>query len=291
MNLMVIKKSLIIICILLACMLLCSWGFYSHRLINQTAVYTLPAEMAVFFKKNITYITEHSVDPDKRRYVVEGEGSRHFIDLDRYRESALDSIPIRWSDAVEKYSEEVLKEYGTLPWQIHFSFIQLTEAFKAKNTRRILRISTDLGHYIADAHSPLHTTQNYNGQLTNQYGIHGFWESRLPELFANSYSFFVGKAQYIENPLKKSWEIVEKSYSLTDSVLLIEARLNNDFPENKKYIYETRNNILSRTYSKEYSKAYHDALQGMVEKQMRSSISLLGSFWFTAWVDAGQPHL
>lgn len=288
---MAIRKSFIIIYIPLVFLLLCSWGFHSHRLINQSAVYTLPAEMAGFFKKHIVYIREHSVDPDKRRYVVEEEGNRHFIDLDRYGESPLDSIPIRWNDAVVKYSEEVLKEYGTLPWQIHFSYLQLTEAFKAKNTRRILRIATDLGHYIADAHSPLHTTQNYNGQLTDQHGIHSFWESRLPELFANSYSFFVGKAQYIENPLKKSWEIVENSYALTDSVLLIEARLNKKFPEHQKYIYEARNNILSRTYSKEYSKAYHDALQGMVEKQMRSSIILLGNFWFTAWVDAGQPQL
>jgi hypothetical protein len=291
MKFMAAKKTFTLICLALTWVLLCSWGFYSHRLINQTAIYTLPAEMSSFFKKNIVYITEHSVDPDKRRYVVEEEGSRHFIDLDRYREHPSDSIPRRWSDAVAKYSEEVLHEYGTLPWQIHLSYVQLTEAFKQKNTRRILRISTDLGHYIADAHSPLHTTQNYNGQLTNQHGIHAFWESRLPELFAHGYSFFVGKAQYINNPLKTAWEIVENSYSLTDSVLSIEARLNNEFPENQKYIYETRNNILTRTYSKEYSTAYHDALDGMVERQMRSSISLLGSFWFTAWVDAGQPRL
>ena len=84
---------------------------------------------------------------------------------------------------------------------------------------------------------------------------------------------------------------MEKSHSLTDSVLLIEASLSHQFPENQKYVYETRNNILNRTYSKEYSTAYHDALQGMVEKQMQSSIRLLGSFWFTAWVDAGQPPL
>jgi hypothetical protein len=203
----------------------------------------------------------------------------------------LDSIPKQWKDAVANYSETILKENGTLPWQIYFSYFQLTEAFKAKNTRRILQISTDLGHYIADAHSPLHTTQNYNGQLTNQHGIHGFWESRLPELFANNYSFLVGKSQYIENPLEKAWKMVGNSYTLTDSVLLIEASLNKEFPSDQKYIYETRNKTLIRTYSKEYSKAYHHSLNGMVEKQMRSSIHALGSFWFTAWVNAGQPKL
>lgn len=286
-----IRSVFVLICIPIILLLLCSWGFYAHRMINRAAVFTLPVDMVIFFKENIEFISENSVNPDKRRYVVPEEGNRHFIDLDRYGTSPFDSIPMRWEDAIANYSEKVLKENGTLPWQIYFSYIQLTEAFKAKNIRRILQISTDLGHYIADAHSPLHTTQNYNGQLTNQHGIHSFWESRLPELYAKNYSFFVGKAQYIENPLEKSWEVIENSYTLIDSVLLIEARLNKEFPPNQKYIYEPRNNTLTHTYSKEYSKAYHDALQGMLEKQMRSSINVLGSFWFTAWVNAGQPNL
>lgn len=286
-----IRRILILICVPIISLSLCSWGFYAHRMINRAAVFTLPADMAPFFKNNIEFISENAVTADKRRYVTPDEGHRHFIDLDVYGEAPLDSIPILWKDAVSKYSEAVLKENGTLPWQIYFSYVQLTEAFKAKNTERILRISADLGHYIADAHSPLHTTQNYNGQLTNQHGIHGFWESRLPELFADTYSFFVGRSQYIENPLKKAWEMVEHSYTLTDSVLLIEARLNENFPSNKKYTYEARNKTFIRTYSKEYSQAYHETLDGMVEKQMRSSIHELGSFWYTAWVNAGQPKL
>ena len=178
-----------------------------------------------------------------------------------------------------------------MPWHIYRNYLQLTEAFKAKNTRRIIKLAADLGHYIADAHTPLHTTQNYNGQLTDQVGIHAFWESRLPELYSNHYSFFVGKAEYLDDPLAEAWKIVAHSYSLVDSVLLIEARLNKTFSPDKKYVYEARNNILDRTYSVDYSKAYHNALQGMVEEQMRSSIRVLGNFWYTAWVDAGQPIL
>lgn len=288
---MVFKRFLIAISLCTASLLFSSWGFHAHRIINRAAVYTLPLEMASFFKKHIEFISEHSIDPDKRRYAVPDEGNRHFIDLDRYGEQPFDSIPKRWEEAKNKYTEEKIKENGTVPWQIHRSYLQLTEAFKKKNTRHILKIATDLGHYIADAHSPLHTTQNYNGQLTNQVGIHGFWESRLPELFAENYSFFVGKAEYLDQPLNKAWEIVAHSHSLVDSVLLIEARLNQRFSPNEKYVYESRNNTLIRTYSVEYSKAYHDALQGMVEAQMRSSIRLLGNFWYTAWVDAGQPTL
>lgn len=288
---MAYKKLFITVSLVATLLLLSSWGFHAHRIINRSAVYTLPFEIALFFKKHIEYISEHAIDPDKRRYAIPEEAARHFIDLDRYGEYPLDSIPKKWNDAINKYSEVVVKENGIVPWHIYRNYLQLTEAFKAKNTRRIIKLAADLGHYIADAHTPLHTTQNYNGQLTDQVGIHAFWESRLPELYSNHYSFFVGKAEYLDDPLAEAWKIVAHSYSLVDSVLLIEARLNKTFSPDKKYVYEARNNILDRTYSVDYSKAYHNALQGMVEEQMRSSIRVLGNFWYTAWVDAGQPIL
>ena len=45
-----------------------AWGFYGHKRINRMAVFTLPPEMIGFFKKHIEFVSEHSVDPDKRRY-------------------------------------------------------------------------------------------------------------------------------------------------------------------------------------------------------------------------------
>lgn len=272
-------------------MLFCSWGFFAHRKINEVAVFALPLPLSNFYKKHINYIKEHAIDADKRRYVNPEEAERHFIDIDAYGENPFESIPRYWQDAINAIPEDTLRTNGTLPWQIHFSYIQLINAFKEKNTQRILRISTDIGHYIADAHSPLHTTQNYNGQLTDQEGIHAFWESRLPEIYASDYNFFVGRAQYIENPLLKSWKIIEHSFSLTDSVLLVERRLNQEFPDDQKYIFENRNNLLIKSYSKPYSEAYHQALNGMIEKQMRSAVITLSSFWYSAWIDAGQPRL
>lgn len=268
-----------------------SWGFHAHRIINHSAVFALPVPLAGFYKKHIDFISEQSVNPDKRRYVNPQEAERHYIDIDSYGKSPFDSIPKRWQDAVDKFPEDTLKAHGILPWQINFSYYQLVNAFKEKNAKRILRISADLGHYIADAHSPLHTTKNYNGQLTDQEGIHAFWESRLPELYAENYNFFVGRAQYIHSPLLKAWEIIEHSFSLTDSLLRIEKQLSKELSPDQKYIFENRNNILVRTQSQTYSKAYHSALNGMVETQMRSSIITLSSFWYSAWVDAGQPNL
>lgn len=267
------------------------WGFFAHQKINRLAVFTLPSGMIRFYKNNITFIEEHAVDPDKRRYADTAEAPKHFIDADRYGLAPFDSIPQRWKDAVEKFGEDVLNENGIVPWQIERTYYSLTKAFQARDSLRILKVSADLGHYISDAHVPLHTTENYNGQLTGQIGIHGFWESRLPELFHNEYDFLVGRAQYISDPLKEAWAIVKKAQSHKDSVLLIEADLNRNYPSDKKYTYSQRNGRVERQYSEAYARAYHTRMNGMVEAQMRSSIIKTGSYWYSAWVDAGQPNL
>ena len=268
-----------------------SWGFFAHQKINHLAVFTLPKEMLRFYKSNIVFITEHAVDPDKRRYADSLEASKHFLDADRYGEFPFDSIPKTWKDAVEKYSEKEIKQNGIVPWQIERTYYNLVKAFQQRDSSRILKLSADLGHYVADAHVPLHTTENYNGQLTKQTGIHAFWESRLPELFSKEYDFYVGKAIYIENPINEAWKILKTSFNYKDSVLLIEKRLSKHFPSDRKFTFSERKGKVEKQYSEEYSRAYHDAMNGMVERQMRSSILSVGSFWFSAWVDAGQPKL
>lgn len=155
---------------------------------------------------------------------------------------------------------------------------------------RILRISSELGHYVADAHVPLHTTSNHNGQKTDQHGIHGLWESRLPELFSGEYDFFVGHASYIPDVQAAMWDVVNASHACVDSVLMFEKELSQR-ELSRKYAFETRAKQTVKVYSYRYSKMYHTMMHGMVERRMRSSILMVGSMWYTAWVDAGQPDL
>ncbi|WP_234733776.1 zinc dependent phospholipase C family protein [Tellurirhabdus bombi] len=267
------------------------WGFYAHQQINRLAVFTLPVEMIPFYKKHIDYLTENAVNPDKRRYAVAGEAPRHFIDLDAYADTSKTTLPRYWPEAVTRYSEDTLALHGIVPWHIQLVKYQLTEAFKTHNAGRILRLSADLGHYIADANVPLHTTRNYNGQLSNQQGIHGFWESRLPELFSAKYDFLVGIATYVESPQKAAWRAVFNANAALDSVLRFEEMLTAQMGETKKYSFEDRNGVLVKVASAEFSRQYHDRLQGQVERQMRASIKMIGDFWYTCWVDAGQPDL
>ncbi len=354
-----------------------AWGFFGHRKINYQAVFTLPPELIVFYKKHIEFITEHAVDPDKRRYASVYEGSRHFMDLDRYGQSPFPDLPRNWTDALmmhtgfyfitEKkdtlplilapvregdslvqfnpalfssspkatsrrefrqfFTRNILPQYYEDNWTItqdslyklldakglncqkafavdHFSehgivpyilpqmLSRLTNAFQKKDVQKILRLSADIGHYIGDAHVPLHTTENYNGQLTGQDGIHAFWESRLPELFADeTYDFWAGRAEFIEDPVEYFWNIVLDSHALVDSVLKVELELRRSFPPDQQECYEMRGNTLIKTQCREFAEAYSKRMGNMVEERMRSSVLSTGSAWYTAWIIAGRPEL
>lgn len=330
-----------------------AWGFWAHRRINRLATFTLPVEMIGFYKKHIEYITEHAVDPDKRRYATQHEAPRHFIDIDHWDTFPFDKVPRDWLDALITYTslhlvsasgdtseiilpkeedytaffrsqilplyyEEVwsvncdslsqligrpldcqaafavdhFSEYGIVPYHLLNMKQKLTHAFLAKDQRAILRLSAEMGHYLADAHVPLHTTENYNGQLSDQLGIHAFWESRIPELFADAeYNYFVGPAEYISDPKSYFWEVVLNSHQLLDSVLWIEKQLSLTYPQDQQYCYEERLGRTIRTQCRAYAKAYQDRMNGMVESQMRAAIHAIGSIWFTCWIDGGQPDL
>jgi hypothetical protein len=273
-----------------------AWGFYGHRLLNRLAVYTLPPEMLPFFKANIDYLTTNATRPDSRRTVVPTEAPRHFLDVDAYGDSALTShgrgLPRAYADAVALVGgEDSLLRHGIVPWQVARMKGQLTAAFRDRDTDNILRISADLGHYVADACVPLHTTRNYNGQLTNQRGIHALWESRLPELNATGYDLLTGQAPYLDHPTEAVWAAVERAHAALDSVFTTERQLTAELTEDRKYGYEQRGRQTIRTHSREFSQAYHQRLNGQVERQLRYAAQLIGAFWYTCWVDAGQPDL
>ena len=359
------------------------WGFVGHRLLNRYAVFTLPPEMMVFYKKNIEHITEHAVDPDKRRYATKHEAPRHYIDIDHWGEYPFDNIPRKWTPALAKFTdvflltaendtlqlfgnevsmrdkykmtlygegvkkifdkdsviiynepydkfvrtyierqiyredhslneaeilalfahetpqievesaffEDQLSKYGIIPWHLQTMQKKLTQAFADKNAANILRLSADFGHYVGDAHVPLHTTTNYNGQLTNQVGIHAFWESRVLELFNEEYDTFVGKADYIDYPENYVWDVVLASHVLVDSVLNVEKRLVETFPKDRQMCFDERLETTVHTQCEEFARAFDKEMNGMVEQRFTAAIHALGSLWYTAWVDAGQPDL
>lgn len=341
------------------------WGFFGHKRINRMAVFTLPPEMMVFFKPNIDYLTDHAADPDMRRYAVNWEAPRHYIDLDEYKEAEKGRpLPLLWIDALLEYTtikgvnvlgdtvviydkgkdvpdnlhkpweiyfyKEVMRRFssddktldvdslqvfsqrnkmglpvvqsaffteglsahGILPWNLQQMQRRLTDAFREKDSKLILKICADIGHYVGDAHVPLHATSNYNGQKSNQIGIHGFWESRIPELFADEqYDYFVGKPEYIEHKPTYFWGIVRESNSLVDSVLSIEWMLRSKFPADRQMCPDIRSGVQVLAQCRDFAAAYQANMRGMVERRMREAVHAVASVWYTAWLDAGSPDL
>jgi len=328
------------------------WGFYGHRLINKMAVFTLPQEMLPVFKKHIFYISQHAVDPDKRRYALKNEAYRHYIDIDHWDTIPFPNVPRdlktailshaalvgittendtvilnksirdldsfyyelvlldRYSKSIDLAEKDVQKfldrkvsyakyqflnpfvGYGVLPYFLEDYYKILVRVLEEGKLDDILKVSADIGHYLGDAHVPLHTTVNYNGQLTDQLGIHAFWESRLPELFAEEeYDMVVGKAVYISDMSNYFWSIIMESHSLLEEVLEDELVLKETYPSDEQYCYDDRLERTTRVECPEYAAAYHNSLDGMVEKRMQDAILSIGSVWYSAWIDAGQPDL
>ncbi|MFH0895330.1 MAG: zinc dependent phospholipase C family protein [Bacteroidota bacterium] len=268
-----------------------SWGFYSHKKVNRQAVFCLPPQMVGFYKQHIEYIIEHSVDPDKRTFADPKEAPRHYIDIDHYGKDAFTIMPHRWKDAVAKFTEDTLNEYGINPWWINTMYYRLVLAFKAKDVDLILYTSANLGHYIADACVPLHNTQFYDGRVLREKGIHSFWETGVPTLLAEDYDFFTGRAAYIADPAEQAWELTEQSQNEIDSVLSAYSWMLDNYPSDKIYSFVSVGAATKKAFSKEFAIAYSQRLNNMIERKMRLSLFMVASYWYTAWVDAGQPDL
>jgi hypothetical protein len=285
---------LVIVCSCVA--LFASWGSWGHTHINRAAVFALPEEMRPFFYNHIDYITEESVGPDLRKYTIKdkAEAPRHYIDIEEFNKP-VDSLVKTMKEAKEAYGDQALQKNGLLPWYMQDIMEKLTNAFKQKRKADILFLSADLGHYLGDAHMPLHTSSNHDGQMTNQKGIHAFWESQIPELFGDGYNLCTENAKYINDVPAETWNIIRHSHMLVDSVLSIEKKVNASFAQDKIWEKdngtEKKNKFNQPIHTKEYAAAYHKALNGMIQRQVRGSISATANFWYTAWVNAGKPDL
>jgi hypothetical protein len=213
--------------------------------------------------------------------------------VEDFKVDSVKALPNTWKELGAKYDSAFLQKSGTLPWHIQTLMAKLTAAFKKRSRSEIVFISAELSHYLGDAHVPLHATTNYDGQLSDQKGIHSLWESQIPELFGNAYNFSPAPVKYIDNINDEIFNIIDESHRLAEITLAVEHILKNKTPKDKifeaKAPGDTGKTLPKRTI--EYARSYQDALNGMVEKQMKSSITDVSSFWYTAWVNAGKPEL
>lgn len=268
-----------------------AWGFWAHREINRYAIQSLPKEMNSFFLEHAETIIQRSVEPDTRRHSDPKEQFYHYIDIDRYGNFPFSELPRDYESAVKKFGKERVDSNGAVPWRIADFVEKLTHAMRRKNKEDIIYYASYIGHYVADAHVPLHTTDNYDGQLTNQKGIHSRWESRLPEMFGAQYDLKAQPVEFIADPLNHIFDLVLESYKKVDSVLSYDLKAIDRIAEADRYKKVERRGKTEKQLSDAYYHEYHKLLDGMVERRINESIKGVASYWYTAWVNAGRPIL
>lgn len=257
------------------------WGFFAHKWINRLAVDAMPAEIRPFFEQHRAYLSEHAIDPDLWRDKDSAEHYRHFIDIDLYGPFPFRELPRDFEAAKQKFGEKTVVERGIAPWWIEKQYRRLVNLMKAGQTDTLLIVAAAIGHYVADLHMPLHTVENYDGQLTGNTGIHSRFEWQMIEKFSDDIHLTVEPAEYIAEPGAYVFDVIMQSYRLADELLQA----------------DTESRATAKVYERpeDYDGAYYHALFGQVgdlaEKQMSRAATAVSSIWYSAWIDAGQPKL
>ncbi|MFM1913519.1 MAG: hypothetical protein RIR51_1362 [Bacteroidota bacterium] len=288
------KKSFLIIFL---GVLLGSWGYVGHKTLQGMAVDIIQRigedeEIISFFRTNKDYLVKNSIRPDERRREDKTEAPKHFLDMDAevFGEDYLQAIPHNKQEAIEKYGMAVFEKEGMVQWEVPRVYRKLVDAFRQNNKDSILFYAADLGHYVSDAHVPLHATKNYDGQLTGQKGAHALWESLVVENLKISESIdwmtLSKEDMIIENVDEEIWKILEESNGMVLDLLEKEKEVSKGFTEETKFYPVERNGRTYQYYTKEFINAYGKEVGGTVEKRMKESAISVARFWWTAYKES-----
>ncbi|MFM8685612.1 MAG: zinc dependent phospholipase C family protein, partial [Bacteroidota bacterium] len=266
-----------------------AWGFMAHRYINESAVFILPQPLLGYMLPYKDELRDRAVVADQRRAWDPQEAARHFIDLDQWGDSVFHCMPMNWGDAIRCYHEDSLQEHGVLPWHTVTVYRRLVNAFAKGDAGAVCRHAADLGHYLADAHVPLHLCSNYNGQFTGQHGIHALLESRIPEYFIDQMLLPFQRPRWIPDVRLSIWDIIRESSAPLASVFACERRCRNTVPIPWQFSPIQQGSRLARKESKEFVQCYDQCLGGLMGQRLSASIHNVASWWWSAWIEAGQP--
>lgn len=260
-----------------------AWGFEAHKAIAEHVIALLPPALKPLFEQRKAFIIERSIDPDLWRTVGwDAEPPNHFVDLDYYGKYPFVELPHAFDRAVQKFGRNVVETQGTLPWRTQDFYGRLQRAFESLKRKSpgyavddIVLFSAILAHYVSDGHVPLHAVMNYNGQLTDQEGIHSRWEAELFERNRAAIKVAPAAPKPVSDPREFMFQ------TLLDSFLLAESVLQSD-----KKAAQGR-----QFYDEGYFEVLAEEQLGVLEKRLNDSITAVAAIVIGAWEQAGRPPI
>lgn len=252
-----------------------AWGNNAQRLMVNHAVDTLPYELRPFFEANRNYLIQHVNDPlnqlDKRPY----ERQNHFIELDKYGKFPFEALPRNYKAALSKYGKSKIQSAGVLPWQVGVYSAKLTDDLKNGRWDDAKLDAAFLANYVAEAHDPFNTTENYDGRLTGQTGVNERFNTMLVDRYGSFFPLNPHDASFISDSTDFAFEMCLNAHSLVESLLLADRSAKRGLS----------------SYTDEYYDRFYNLAAGSLIKQLSDASTDIGSYWLTAWTNAGKPQL
>src|SRR5258708_11765019 len=196
-----------------------AWGGKGHKLIVNQAIDTLAAEMRYFFEANRGFLLQHVTDPLDAIEKIPSERHHHFLYLDKYGRFPFDSLPRSYKTAAAKYTKAKLEANGLLPWQVGVYSEKLTEAMKVGRWDEAKLDAAILANYVAEAHDPFNTTENFDGRLTAQTGINERFGRTLVDKYSSFFPMRPNDAVYISDPTDRAFEACLSSHTCLETIL------------------------------------------------------------------------
>jgi len=250
------------------------WGYNGHEIINRNTVLSFPPQMDTFLDWKNT-LAEHGADADRRKSSDPSEGHKHYIDIDNYPEFLQTGrISQNFDSLIALHGYSFVSDQGILPWTILETIDSLQSAFSRRQFDRAVLLAADLGHYVGDAHMPLHLTRNYNGQFSNQYGVHGRYESDMMGMYKDQINYGGDSVKYVSGISDFIFTFIYNNYVYVDSILSAD---------------EQAAASAGSTSSSGYYSALWEYTDEFTIQLLSSASNKLAALIYTAWVNAGSP--
>jgi hypothetical protein len=252
-----------------------AWGENAQRLIVNRAVDTVPYEIRPFFENNRKFLIDHVDDPLGLIDEHPWERNNHFIELDKYGKFPFDALPRNYKAAIDKYSKSRILATGLLPWQIGVYSEKLTEDFRAGKWEQAKLDAAFLANFVAEAHDPFNTTENFDGRLTLQNGVNDRFNDVLIARYGSFFPLSPRDAFFVSDPTDYAFDSCLEAHSLVESILLADRHA-------KKGL---------TSYTDEYYDRFYSLTAASLIRQLSDASTDVGSYWLTAWMNAGKPAL
>ena len=253
----------------------CAWGSNANRLVVNRAIDTLPQDIRGFFDANRSILLQHVNDPLLAVEKNPAERRNHFLFLDKYGRFPFETLPRSYKAALAKFGRSKLDANGLLPWQIGVYSQKLTEAMHDGKWEDAKLFAAILASYVAAAHDPFNTTDNMDGHLSAQNGINERFGTALVDRYSSYFFMRPNDAEFIADPTDHAFEACLSAHSWLETILYADR--------------QARRGL--NAYTDEYYDRFYNQAGAVLIRQLAEAATDVGSYWLTAWTNAGQPQL